>query len=118
MLDRANLPAAVSTLITHIDILIHNQYALDDTQGEFQLTIRNLTFDKLLTAYKHENVSLSAATWIFLAGRQDILNWIYARANKDRASQDFLLHWAVLCRQTGHTITELKKFPHLPDGFV
>jgi hypothetical protein len=110
MRDRANeLPIAVKSLIAQINLLINNPHVLGDDPSEFQLIIKNLTFEKLQAKYVCNKENNSVATWIYLAGRQDILDWIYQRSKQNRANEEYLLHWAVLCRQTGHTITELKQ---------
>src|SRR3990167_4759269 len=107
MQNRITIPPQVSAIIVQIDAVKNDS----NLSIEFFTDLKSFSYRHLTTTHPYENQKHSFAKWVHLAGRQDILNWLYQNATEaDVNNNYFLLHWAVLCRQPEQTIIRLSTY--------
>ncbi len=94
------LPPAVQSKMLQYEVLMNHP----DLNSRYITDVDNFRFKHLLEQHSVNGETHSFATWLSLAEREDVLNYIYLQIKHDPFDNFFVLHWAVMCRQPRNII--------------
>lgn len=107
------LPPEIRALIVQIDALIKNP----ELKRENFSDLKKFGLSQLTSRLTFNGMTHSYAGWIHHSDRQDILDWLYENCNTNPEANLYVLHWAVVCRQSEAVIRELAEYRRKKIGY-